>query len=377
MNLSTATRFRWLKTGDEAFTQMIDAIAAAVSSVRLETYIFEEGLVGRALRDALVSACRRGVKVRVLVDALGSRSLPNSFAQPLHEAGGQFQWFNPLNLFRLEYRDHRKILVCDEKVAFIGGFNVADHYLGDGITRGWKDLGLRIEGPLAAELARAFDDISRFAEFRHHPFLGLRRARGRGRVAAENWHLLQNGPGRGRNHLKRSLTEDLARARDVRIISAYFLPGWRLRRELRRAARRGATVELILAGRTDVRLSKLASQRLYASLLRAGVRIFEYQPQILHAKLYLIDHHVYVGSANLDARSMDINYELLVRVSDRELAGSGRRLFAETRQHCRAIDRKEWRRARSFWTRLMERWSYFVLARLDRSWAERRWRRTA
>ncbi len=149
------------------------------------------------------------------------------------------------------------------------------------------------------------------------------------------------------------------------MVSAYFLPTWRLRQELRRAARRGAKVQLLLSSKTDVPLMLLASRRLYRSFLRPGVEIYEYQPQILHAKLFVIDDVVYVGSANLDTRSLGINYELLVRIADPKLAAEARAIFEADLKHCRKIERRTWRKSRSFWYRLKERWAYFILARLD------------
>jgi cardiolipin synthase len=148
-------------------------------------------------------------------------------------------------------------------------------------------------------------------------------------------------------------------------VAAYFLPTWRLRRELLRLRRRGGRVQLILAGQTDVKLSQLASQRLYHGFLRRGVEIYEYQPQVLHAKMCIVDDLVYVGSSNLDARSLHINYELVVRVSDSRLAGEARALFDQILNHSQRIEFSTWRESRTLWGKLQERWAYFVLARLD------------
>jgi cardiolipin synthase A/B len=112
-------------------------------------------------------------------------------------------------------------------------------------------------------------------------------------------------------------------------------------------------------------LSLLASHRLYRLLLKRGIRIHEYEPQILHAKLFLIDDQVYVGSSNLDTRSLNINYELLVRISEPDVVAEGRRIFAEALGHCRRIELAQWRKSRSFWTKLLEEWAYFFLARVD------------
>src|SRR5207247_3846671 len=136
---------------------------------------------------------------------------------------------------------------------------------------------------------------------------------------------------------------DLAHAQNVRIIVAYFLPAGRIRRALTRVARRGGRVQLILAGKSDVLVSQLAGQSLYRRFLKAGVEIFEYQPQILHAKLIIIDDVVYLGSDNLDQRSLNINYELMIRFESRQMAEQARTGFATTLQHCQALTFEQWR----------------------------------
>ena len=133
-------------------------------------------------------------------------------------------------------------------------------------------------------------------------------------------------------------------------------------------------MQLILPGKSDVPLSQLASQRLYHTLLRSGIEIYEYQPQILHTKLFIIDHVVYAGSANLDPRSLSINYELLVRVPNERLAYEAQAIFAEDLSHCRKIDAAVWRTSRSIWRKLKERWAYFIIARVDPYLARRQLR---
>lgn len=339
-------------------------MAAARHSIRLETYIYAAGPAGEGFRDALVQARHRGARVQVMADAVGSRYLSESFWVPLAAAGGEFKWFNPLSLRRLSHRDHRKILVCDEQVAFVGGFNIAAEYEGDGITRGWRDLGLQITGPLAAELAHTFDQLFAHADFKPKRLRRLRRARDHVALG-HHWQLLLSGPGWRHGEIKRRLARDLATAQTVQIISAYFLPTWRLRQELVRVRRRGGRVQLVLAGKTDVKLSQLASRRLYGRFLRRGIEIYEYQPQILHAKLFLVDGVVYAGSSNLDSRSLRINYELSVRLSEPGVVAEARGIFEDVLRHCRRIDPATWRRSRTFWNKLKERWAYFVLARLD------------
>src|SRR6185436_15334443 len=200
--------FRWLRTGDEALECLLSAIDQARESIRLETYIYRTGQTGERFRAALISACDRGVKVRVMIDALGSFSLPETFWTPLREAGAQCTWFNPLALGRWSYRDHRKMLVCDDAVAFIGGFNIADEYHGDGVTHGWRDLGLEIRGSrLVRALAQSFDAFFDRAVVKHKRLQRFRKApleASRGKT----WQFLVSGPGRYHGPMQQALRED-------------------------------------------------------------------------------------------------------------------------------------------------------------------------
>lgn len=357
--------FRWLHTGDEAFAAAAAAIDAAARTVDFEVYIFADSDPGRTIRDALVRAASRGLRVRALVDAFGSFYLTERFWEPLKAAGGELRWFNPLTLRRFNIRNHRKLLVCDGQTAIIGGFNVAQEWVGDGIERGWRDLGLIIRGPLAQALQQSFASMFGRADFQHGVLARLRRNPTRHRIQTPQGDLLLSGPGRGRHPIRLALQQEFARTRDLRIIAAYFLPPPRLRRAIERVARRGGRVQLVLPGRSDIPLLQAATRGLYGRLLRAGVEIHEYQPQILHTKFVLADEALFVGSANLDPRSLSINYDLLVRVTDPGLAEQARAHFSEHLRHSRPIEAQAWRRARTFWAKLRERFALFLFLRID------------
>lgn len=344
---------------------MLAAIDLARTSLHLETYIVRQSPIAEAFRDRLVRAAGRGVVVKVLLDALGSISLPERFWEPLVRAGGEFRWFNPIQLQRLGFRNHRKAMIVDGQSAFVGGFNIAPEYQGDGFTRGWHDLGLQVPAPLAQALLASFDLTFSLAEYKHRRLTRYRRTRVASVVQTSAGQLLTTAPGRTPHVILTALQQDLSAARRIDIISAYFLPPLRLRRAMARACRQGRPVRLILAGKSDVWLSQLAGQHLYRSLLRTGVEIYEYEPQILHTKFFLFDNIFYVGSANLDKRSLLVNYELLVRVEDPELVREGRSFFDETLRHSRRIELSSWKSARSFWGRWRERWAYFVLSKVD------------
>jgi cardiolipin synthase len=214
-------------------------------------------------------------------------------------------------------------------------------------------------------LAASFDVMFALADYRHRRLARYRRSEVAKIASTVDGQLLTNAPGRGPHFLKSALLRDLNVARQSDIISGYFLPPRQLRRAMMRAARQGRRVRLILAAKSDVKLSQLASRHLYRGLLRAGVEIYEYQPQILHTKLFQFDDVVYVGSANMDKRSLLVNYELLVRVNNGELAEDARHFFARTLENCERIERDTWRASRSFWDRLKEEWAYFVLSKVD------------
>lgn len=374
MSLPQDKPWTWFRAGDEVFPAMLAETDAARESICLESYIFTSEPLGERFRDSLVRAQQRGVCVRVLVDALGSFTLPDSFWSPLRAVGGEARFFNPVSLNRMGIRNHRKLLVCDDRVAFIGGFNIASEYEGDGVTRGWRDVGLRLEGQLVAQLASSFEEMFALANFQHKRFVRLRRPGLKRTVALPAEQLLLSGPGRGYSPIRRALQRDLAQGRDVQIMAAYFLPTVRLRRAIVRAARRGRSVRLLLPGQSDVAVSRLAGQSLYRRLLKAGVEIYEYEPQNLHGKLFIVDDAVYVGSANLDPRSLSINYELMIRFQNPALAAEAREVFAGALTHCRRIEPETWRRSRTFWARIKSRWAYFLLARIDPYIARRQWR---
>lgn len=366
-SLSKPALIKWLCAGQEIFPSLLQAIGAARQSIQFETYIYSEGKLGGQFRAALTAAARRGVRVQVLVDAIGSWLLPDDFFHPLAAAGAEVRRFNPIHPFRFGVRDHRKLLICDETVVFIGGFNLSDEYDGDGVTTGWFDLGLQIHDcRLAAKLAGSFAELFALADFRKKAWLQFRALKHRGRSARQPaGELLLTHPGRGASPFQIALHRDLSQARAVRIISPYFLPTRRLRRDLLRVARRGGRVKLILAGKTDVQIAQLAARSQYRRLLKAGVEIFEYQPQILHAKLICIDGVVYAGSSNLDIRSLNLNYELMLRLEDPAAAAHALAIIGRLQEQSRQLELRSWLKTQTWWQRWKNHWAHFLLTRID------------
>jgi len=361
-------RARWLPNGAASFAAMAALIGGASTSVCLETYTVKPGEPAEGLIAALLAARARGVRVRVLYDAFGSEGLPADFFAALVAAGGEVRVFSPARRLRLAFRDHRKLLVCDAQRAIVGGHNIGPEYDGDGVTQGWLDVALQIEGPVAADLAASFEAMYALAPMNAAAIRDFRRAARAQRHAGSAGaaiRLLTSGPGWRAGLLSRVLRLDVLHARAVRCMAGYFLPPARMRRALRRCTHGGGEVELLLAGKSDVPVARYAAEHLYARMLEGGARLFEYQPQVLHAKLFIIDDTVYVGSCNLDRRSLNINYELLLRLEWPELATRARALFNEALAHSREVPAETWRQRRHWWERWRSRFSYWLLTRVD------------
>jgi len=361
-------QYEWLETGDGYYAALVSAISSAARSIRLETYIFAEGSPGDEIRSALAAAAKRGVAVRVLIDGFGSMDLPDDYWNSLKAAGGELRIFNPLDPGRIMFRDHRKMLACDSSVAFIGGFNITGEEAGDGIKSGWRDLALCIRGGKVSELEETFDRMFDMAGFRHRRLHRLGSSlfcRWKKPAAWPSFCLLAGSPGGWNSPIKRTLQANMKNARNIRIISAYFLPSWQMIRSLRKVARHGGSVQIITSGKTDVMMARYAGRSLYDRLLHAGVKIFEYDAQVLHTKLIVVDNAVYAGSANMDNRSLNINYELLVRIDDPGLVSQACRIFDGYLPLCRAIEHDEWEKARGPWEKIVERLARFILANVD------------
>lgn len=345
---------------------MLAAIAAARASVELETYIFANDAIGRQFLAALTHAAQSGVRVRVLADAYGSFSLSANFFAALTQAGGEVRFFNPLRFSRFGVRDHRKLLVCDGQLTFIGGANLTTEYDGDGVTHGWLDVVLKTEdAKLAARLAAEFDRIFANADFALHPLPRLRAFRQLRQRQDNEPKIFLIKPGRGTDAFQRALHRDLAHAGCVDFMVPYFLPSRRLRKLIGQIARRGGRVRLILPAHCDVPIARAAAMIYYARLLRSGVQIYEYQPQILHAKLGIVDEKVFVGSSNLDVRSFKLNYELMLRVTDRTTVDGAKAIFAAALKNSRRLELAAFRQSQTFWQRIKNYWAHFLLARID------------
>ena len=301
-HVEAADRVELLDGGREAFPRMLAAIAAARATIYLEVYAFSPNGWGRQFLDALVDAAARGVRVRVILDGWGSLLGGRFVKARLNAAGCECKIYNrflSLFLFRLR-RDHRKILLVDDEVAFLGGINIGNEYADDEMRKGWADLALQIRGPAAVRLGKR-----------------LRREK------VGDWaggvHIYLSSETGGRKLRKRYLKAFAVAQRLILVAHAYFLPDAGVLRALKRAAKRGVAVKLLLAGRSDVPFIRAATRSLYRRLILAGVQIFEWTSSVLHAKAATVDGHRFlVGSFNLDPLSLS-NLETLVEIEDLEV----------------------------------------------------------
>ena len=362
-----------LENGEEFFARVFEAIGGAEREVLIETFILFEDKVGLALQQALCEAARRGVRVDLMVDGYGSPDLSAGFIAQMREAGIHLRAFDPgkrvfgqrLNVFR---RMHRKIVVVDGQLAFVGGINYsADHLLDFG-PQAKQDYAVEIRGP-------AVDEIHRFV---------LRAVALGGKGAGWfRWRLkttagVTNPPAgdsqlmfvtrdnrRHSTDIERHYLAAIRTARErIVIANAYFFPGYRFIKALRHAARRGVDVRLILQGEPDMPIVKTAASTLYHHLMNAGVRIYEYVERPLHGKVALVDRHwSTVGSSNLDPLSLSLNLEANVMIRDpafnAELAARMDRLVRESCQQVHHEQLQEWsgwRLVRSFFVFHFLRW---------------------
>lgn len=341
--------------GAEAFVAMAAAVQGARREVLLESYIFKDDRLGKAAAEYLRGAAERGVSVRVLADAVGSWGTRSTFWTHLARHGVEVRLFHSLVRHPLfhAFRDHRKILVVDREVAFTGGMNIGDEYaVGEGSTPAWRDTHARVTGGPAWEMAVVFEEgwvRAGGAPLELPPF----EAGGSPGFAAQ---VLDSRPGRGHAESAAVLGLVVGAARQrLWITNSYFAPRRRAVHLLGGAARRGVDVRLLLPGPTDVPLVRHAGHGLYGALLRRGVRLWEYQPSVLHAKTLVADDYVaVVGSSNLDYRSFRFNAECNLLVLGDQPGAALARAFVDDLEHSQEVTLDFWRR-RSLGHRLGDR----------------------
>lgn len=336
-----------LRNGDEIFPAMFEAVEAAERTIDFLTFVYWEGEIGAELAARLCERAEAGVRVRVLLDALGARTMERRLVDDMDAAQVDVRWFRPLRRmrpFEVNHRTHRKVLVVDEAVAFTGGVGIADVWTGDARNEEeWRDTHFRVTGPAVDGLRAAFLDnwgettpelFSEVDTFPEQPQPGSSVVQCIRGAAETGWSDV--------DALVRTLLQ-LAQER-VRITTAYFVPDQELRRCLCDASERGVRVEILLPGpHTDKRFVQLAGEGTYQDLVDAGIEIWHFEPTMLHAKVMTVDGIVSnIGSSNLNARSMNRDEEVNLVVFDPVLAATLDGHFDEDLERSVRIEPGRW-----------------------------------
>jgi cardiolipin synthase len=362
---SVATAVTLLWKGKDSFDVIFNAVNEAERLICLQFYIFKNDETGKDLSELLRNKSRGGVPVYLLYDHFGSIGTPSRFWKEMKAAGIKirashpFKWTAP---FRYVHRDHRKLIVIDLKKAFTGGLNIANEYSGFHLRRrgrGWRDTGLMLEGPIVEEL---FETFSRswytwkgetiFLKAENEPSMAARQGAG-----AANYPL-GSGGGRdlpalpifvyslkGRSRMRNLFRYSLDHSRkSVFLTTAYFTPSRRMIASLEKAVKRGVDVRLLVPGKSDIPAASYAGRAFFSRLLKAGVKIYTYLGEMLHAKAYLFDEHwSIIGSTNLDYQSLMYNDEGNVGILDYGFASRMSEIFEEDIKNAIRIELETWR----------------------------------
>lgn len=329
--------FTFYPRGKDRLEALLDLIGSATRTLDCFYFLYDEDECGERVRDALIEAARRGVKVRLYIDAFGSNAEPPFFDE-LVAAGGTFARFQAKFSKRFLIRNHQKMAIADNERVMAGGFNIAETYFAEPNGSGWCDLGVRIVGPIAHRFTDWFECIHEWINTDGSEFRRIR-------DMVRDWQpgdgpvqIIMGGPTSVTSDWAVRLKADLVKAKRLDIVTAYFAPPRTIRRVLRRAAR-SKGLRMILASKSDFEVTVLAARLHYKRLVKAGARLFEFQPCKLHMKLMVLDDICHFGSGNLDMRSVRLNLELMVRVEDAEMASKLREVIDAMEQASRPVDR--------------------------------------
>ncbi len=348
--LRRGNRIAVLQAGGETFPAMLRAIAGARRSIVLETYIFEDDRTGTRFAEALIERAKAGVTVRMIYDAMGSIYLAPAMPARLRAAGVEVLEYHPYQPWRKRFninnRDHRKILVVDDEVAFAGGINLSDDYaaIADG-GKGWHDVHCELRGPAVADLARLFRRTWLAEGGKPYP---APPPADEHPVEPTNLacRVVDNAKRRRRGAIRRAYLTAFRAAREhILIENAYFLPERGMRRSLARAVRRGVEVSIIVPLRSDVRAIEYAGLYGYRWLARHGIRMLRWTGPMMHAKTVVVDGvWSTIGSYNFDARSLHYNLEVVVEIIDPGVGTEMERRFRADERNTTPYDEAAWRR---------------------------------
>jgi cardiolipin synthase len=356
-------RLTLLADGPGRLEALISLIDGAAESLRILYYMFLGDASGQRIRDALLAAAERGVKVSVLVDGFGSDIGDAAFAT----AGAQVEFHRFSARFGRRYllRNHQKLALADGERVIIGGFNISDEYFGTVKSGAWRDLGLQVEGPSVRCLGSYFDGLCAWAADPHGRIRDLRKMLHQHSVTSGKLHWLFGGPTRRLSPWARAVRRDMKQARRLDLIAAYFAPSLGMLRRISGIARRGGKARIVTAAKSDNNATIGAARSTYSWLLKRGVQIFEYQPTKLHTKLFVVDDVVHIGSANFDMRSLFLNLEMMLRIDDPAFAAAMHRFVDGEIAQSRHITPELHRAQSSLVNRVKWGVAYFLVAVAD------------
>lgn len=357
-------RLTFYPDGPDRFEALLKLIAGAERSLSLLYYIFSPDKSGDRVRDALLDALDRGVKVALLIDGFGSSRTPETYFTELNDRGARFCRFLPSYGRRYLIRNHQKLALADGERVLIGGFNVEDDYFKPADQGGWRDIGVLVEGPAAARLVPYYDALIGWALKKGSRIRDLRAIIHK---YSENSGALQwqfGGPMSRLSPWINSTCRDLARGCDVEMIAAYFAPPGGMLRRIARIGRTGRA-RIVTAAKSDNNTTIAAARFTYGRLLKRGVQVFEYQRTKLHSKLLVLDDVVHVGSSNFDYRSIYLNLEMMLRVEDEEFASLMRLYFEGELEGCIEVTRALHKQRSTLLNRIKWALSFFVVSIAD------------
>lgn len=342
--LSSATDVRLLVGGEQTYGAFMEAIAQALHHVHLEFYIFKPDRIGTAMRDLLAEKARQGITVRLLVDALGSDRLGRRFLAPLREAGAQVDFFHNVRIGRrwrpvTNYRNHRKILICDGRIGFTGGLNVTDDEDERVRPDAYHDVHLRLEGGAVRWLQMVFLEDWAYTTGQRTDDCELDALLPDMPGGRHQLQILTSGPDDPRQSIHRALVAAINAATErVWLTTAYFVPSEAALMSLTNAARKGVDVRLLVPRRSDSLVVTAASRSYFDELLDAGVKVWEYRDRMLHSKTLLVDDtYSFIGTANFDNRSFELNFEVTALVYGEDMARQLGRQFELDLRHAARV----------------------------------------
>jgi cardiolipin synthase A/B len=358
-----------LRNGDETFPVMLREIKHAKSTITMAQYLWEDGPIAHEFAEAFAERCRAGVNVNILLDHAGSSKAPSDIIKRMKEAGCHVEKFRrvkaegiifPWKLLRYNYRSHRRILIIDGRVGFTGGYGISEAWTGNGRTpEHWRDTNARIEGPAVKFLQSGFAES--WLETTGTVIGGkdfFPNLEARGEVPAQ---IVKSSPTGGsfQSYMLFLLSISAAK-KSIAITNPYFIPDEVMTETLVKAAARGVRVMILVPGKIDSQITYVTSRSHYGPLLRGGVKIFEYQPSLLHAKTMVVDGvWATIGSTNFDNRSFALNQEINLVVYDHGAAARLKEIFQEDLKYAKEISYEKWK-SRGLYERLVDLFTFPV-----------------